>query len=511
MTLGSVSRVSALTQELSRPATLPESAADSARSRASCALLPAVAVAAGAGFVGSCAVALTAGRLATVPGADPPSLWAGMLRTVSGGDAIRDGLVEVFAVIAMVVAWGWLLTRSRDLRPRWVAAISVLWATPLVLSPPLLSLDAYAYLAQGRLANLGLDPYTRGPSALGGGQWLQGVDPFWRNSRSPYGPLSLLLERLVVATGNPVVALGLLHVIAAASIALIGYVAARMVHGARRAGILLLVIVNPLIVLQLIGAAHWEALMVALVAASLLAWQRAHPMLAIAIASTAAAVKLPAAFAVVVFVVLHMLGTDSTNRVRRGLRAALAVVAPWLVLATLVPNVLGFRGALTTPLQGRTMYAPTTLLAEALSGLLDGPGVPVPFDSVLTFCRILGLLVAAAACVWLLATVRRRPVAATIGLGLLAVAALGPVTYPWYLTWGLVPLALASDKSRSMVPWISTCAVFVALPGCLPLGGALVDRMGAGPAAVTAMSLAGIAVLIIVSVSRQITRSAEAL
>ncbi|MDQ1702210.1 MAG: alpha,6-mannosyltransferase [Frankiaceae bacterium] len=431
-----------------------------------------------------------------------------MLGSVSGGDAVHAGLVEVLAVIAMVVSWGWMLTRARDLRPRWLVATAVLWSTPLVLAPPLLSLDAYSYLAQGRLANLGLDPYTRGPSALGAGPWLQGVDPFWRNSRSPYGPVALLFERLVVGTGNPVVALVLLHVIAAASIALLAFVAVRMVPTARRGAILLLVLVNPLVLLQLIGAAHWESLMVALVAAALLAWQRAHPVLAIAIASAAAAVKLPAAFAVVVFVTLHMLDAEPDARIRRAWRAVAAIVAPWLVLATLVPNVLGFRGALTTPLQGRTMYAPTTLLAEALSGLLDGPGVHVPFDSVLTFCRIVGLVFAAAACIWLMATVRRRPVAATIGLGLLAVATLGPVTYPWYLTWGLIPLALAGEQSRSMVPWISTCAVFVALPGCLPLGGALVDRMGRGPAALTAMSLAGVAVLIIVAVSKRITTAA---
>ena len=507
-TLGNVCPVSALMQERTRSPAVVTHESGPDQSRASRAQLPTLAVAAAAGFVGSCAVALTAGRLAIVAGANPPSLWGGLLTTVTGGDAVRDGLIEVFAVISMVVAWGWMLTVARELRPRWVVAVSVLWALPLVAAPPLLSLDAYSYLAQGRLANAGLDPYTRGPSALRGGQWLQAVDPFWRNSRSPYGPLSLLLERLIVATGSPVVALVLLHVIAAASVAVIALVAVRMVPTGRRSTILLLLLVNPLVLLQLIGAAHWEALMVALVAGSLLAWQRSHPMIAIAMASAAAAVKVPAAFAVVVFVAGYVLAAEPGARVRRSLRAGVAVIAPWILLAPLVPNLLGFRGALTTPLQGRTMYAPTTLLAEAFSGLLDGPGVPVPFDSVLTFCRILGLLAAGAVCAWLLATIRRRPVAATIGLGLLAVAMLGPVTYPWYLTWGLIPLALANDKSRSMVPWISTCTVFVALPGCMPLGGAVVDRMGAGPAAITALSLSGIAVMIIVSVSKRITTSA---
>ncbi|MCU1675385.1 MAG: hypothetical protein JWM93_143 [Frankiales bacterium] len=452
---------------------------------------------------------MTAGRLAGVPGASAPAQWSDWLRAPTGAEAVHAGIVEVAAVVMLVVSWGWLLSHARALQPRWILAIGALWAVPLAVGPPLMSLDAYSYLSHGMMATLGIDPYLNAPSVLGSSDWVQGVDPFWRNSRSPYGPVALLLERAVVGTGTPVAGLIALHVIAFASIGVLALSASRLVPRARRTTVLLLVTANPLVLLQLIGAAHWEALLVALLAASLLAWQRAHPAIAIAMASTAAAVKLPAVFAVAVFVVLHVLGGEPGRRLRRVAGGALATVGPWLVLATVVPNVLGFRGALSTPLQGRTMYAPTTLVAEAISAVIDTPGINVPFDTILTFCRVLGLMVAGAACAWLLATARRRPVASTIGLGLLAVAVLGPVTYPWYLTWGLIPLALAGERTRPLVQWVSTVAVFAALPGCRPLGVAIVEAMGPGPAALTGVALATCVVAVIVT--RRIGLAADAL
>jgi hypothetical protein len=55
---------------------------------------------------------------------------------------------------------------------------------------------------------------------------------------------------------------------------------------------------------------------------------------------------------------------------------------------------------------------------------------------------------------WLLVTAHRRPIMATTGLGLLVVAALGPVVYPWYLLWGLVCLAPLA-RSPKHVTWLA--------------------------------------------------------
>jgi alpha-1,6-mannosyltransferase len=320
---------------------------------------------------------------------------------------------------------------------------------------------------------LGLNPYRDSPSALGGGVWLQGVDPVWRGTRSPYGPVVVLFERLAAFTGSPITALVFLHLLALACLGTIAFVVTRLTPPEKLTTVLLLTVVNPLVLLQLLAAAHWETLLAALLALSLYAWRRGRFGWAIAAASTAGAVKMPAFFAALVLALLWVLSTDGLDRWRRGVGAAVAAVAPWLVLYAVVPDALGFRRALLTPLTGRTLYAPTTLLAHITSGVLRAVGVSVDFDAVLSIWRVAGMLAAVSVCVYVLATVQSRHPAKTIGLGLLAVAVLGPVVYPWYLTWGLLPLALVAWRPNTIAR-LSTIAVFTALPGCSALGRALV-------------------------------------
>ncbi len=419
------------------------------------------------GLLGCCVLVWVGGRTARVPGAVPPSSWFGLLGDGATGPVPPvTGAVEVLAVALLVLCWWRMLGGARQLSPRVVLAIGALWATPLVLGPPLLSLDAYSYLAQGRLAAVGLDPYLHAPAALTSGVWLQGVDPFWRHSLSPYGPLAVLLEHTVTLTGNPVVALVLLHLLALLCLTVLALSLTGLTGASHRSAGLLLGVVNPLVLLQLFGAAHWEALLVALLAAALLAWHRAHPLTAICLASVAAAVKLPAGFAVAALLVLYVLAASPRRRLPAAVAASVAAVAPWAVLGLTVPNSLGFFGALSTPLGGRTLYAPTTLLAEALAKLATLSGAGVPFDPLLSLCRVAGLLTAAVTCCVLLATVKRRSVAATIGAGLLVVALLGPVLYPWYGTWGLIPLVIAYPQSRRHLAVLISALTFTALPGC---------------------------------------------
>lgn len=435
--------------------------------RARVALAGAVAV----GFASIVVLVAVAGRGARVADQGPAWDWSGLLGGAFPGPLTAgEGAVEVAAVAVLVLSWAMLLTVGRALRVRTVAGIGFLWSLPLVMGPPGFSLDAYSYVAQGRLAAGGLDPYRRSPSALGSGSWLHAVDPFWRQSVSPYGPLTTLVERVVASPGSPTTAIVVLHVVAWLSLLLMCVVVAAAVPGPRRALTLVLIALNPLVLLQLLGAAHWEALMVVLLAGGLWSWQQGRPLTALALTAAAAAVKLPAGFAVAVVLVLHLSATRPRQRPQALLLVAGAITGPWLAVSVLVPDPLGFVAGLASPLTGRTLYAPTTLLAEALAGACHLASVPVPFLALLSACRVGGLLVAASLSAWLLITARRRPAATTVGLALLAVAALGPVLYPWYFSWGLVPLAMAHPRQRRLIATLTAMACFTALPGCTALG-----------------------------------------
>ncbi|MDQ1682445.1 MAG: alpha,6-mannosyltransferase [Frankiaceae bacterium] len=435
----------------------------------------AVLTAAVTGLVSCIALVTTSGDLLPIPGASLPTSWTLLANLDPRPRFAIAAVVEITAVSLLVLSW-WALLRRRDqLGGGLTLGIAALWSAPLAIGLPLLSHDAYSYLAQGRLAALGFDPYRDGPARLGDSMRVQGVDPVWRGSRSPYGPLVTYIERGVALPGNAVVALVLLHLIALASLGAIAFVVTRLTARTHVTTVLLLTVANPLVLLQLLAAAHWEALLVALIALSVYAWRRGQFLLAIMAASAASAVKLPAFFAVVVLALLYVLAGETVwGKLRSLVAASFAAVAPWILLVMLVPDAMGFRRALLTPLSGRTLYAPTTLLAHGVAGLFDVLQLPLRFDAVLSICRVSGMLAALAICAWLLATVRRRTPAETIGLGLFAVAVLGPVLYPWYLTWGLIPLALTSRWLRTAIMG-STVAVFTALPGCTVLGYALVE------------------------------------
>ncbi|MDX6222261.1 MAG: alpha,6-mannosyltransferase [Frankiales bacterium] len=429
---------------------------------------PGVAV---VGLLGSALLVLTAGRAVISDQVQPATTWWGLLTPLAAGP--WRGLVPLgeFAGVALLAAaWVWLLRLVREgrLGPGGVGRIAACWAVPLVAGPPLLSLDAYSYLAQGHLQHIGLNPYLVGPQASGPGPFLDAVDPRWRLTSSPYGPLAMIAARLCAALG-PSAGLVALHVIAAAALTVCGVLLAALCAPGRQAFALAMAVANPLVLLELLGAGHWEALVAVAVLGALLLWQRGHPLMAIAVASAGSAVKAPIIVAVVVLAGLHVAADSSVPvRLRAAGGAVVAAVLPWLLAAAVQPDALGFVAGLRSSLSGRTIYGPSTAVTELLAGAGHVAGTDVDFARLLSAVQLAGIAAAAALALALLLTARRRPPAETIGLTLLGVALLGPVVYPWYLTWGLFPLVAAGRAGRRL-SGLSVAAIFTALPGCQQL------------------------------------------
>ncbi|MFD0327774.1 polyprenol phosphomannose-dependent alpha 1,6 mannosyltransferase MptB [Streptacidiphilus monticola] len=313
----------------------------------------------------------------------------------------------------------------------------IVWAAPLLAAPPLFSRDVYSYVAQGAMARAGMDVYLHGPDLLGG-PLLRDVAPAWRHTPAPYGPVFLTVADALEPTG----VLGL-RLLALAAVVLL---AALLPPLARRCGVdpaaaLWLGALNPLVLLHLVAGAHNDALMLALAAAALLAALDSRPVLAAVLVALAALVKAPAALGL--GVVASVWAADLTGRLRtlRGLLGALAVAAVTAAAVTAAAGTgYGWVGALGTPVTSDNW---------SLTGLLGRLTAPLAGPEALPAWRAAGLAVT---CCAALAAWRHRarlgPVHA-LGLVLLALALLGPALRPWYLLWGLVPLAAAAPPGRT--------------------------------------------------------------
>jgi alpha-1,6-mannosyltransferase len=426
-------------------------------------------VAAGAtGSVGAMLIVVTGGRLALGPVVKPPTPWFGLLDPVAADQPSVLPAVLLAGAALLVGAWWWVCRRCQrgELSLRGVVVLICCWSAAPLVGPPILSLDVYSYVAQGVMLSAGLDPYTAGPSLLGADPAALAADPLWSNTPSPYGPVGLGLFHAVAAlTGGRVVrAVLLLRGVATLAVVTLAWCLVRAVPAPRQPWALAVTVGGPVVLLELVGAVHLEAVMMALAAAGLLAVQRGRVGLGLALITAASLTKWPAA--VILVVLLARRWTDLAaaeepgasgrlwpRQVRRVLVTAgrdLAVVAGTAAALTLllVPDGLGWVRATSTPSLGFSLYSPVSALANLLAIITGMPGAALPGSEPLRIARGLGIAIAALVIGWLLLTVRRRDVLTSCGLALLCLALLGPVLYPWYLVWGTVPLAMARGAQR---------------------------------------------------------------
>ncbi|WP_250000892.1 polyprenol phosphomannose-dependent alpha 1,6 mannosyltransferase MptB [Actinoplanes sp. M2I2] len=411
------------------------------------------------GFVGSCLIAVGGLGAGALPVGIP--FFAGLKH-------VGIGLVAVYGGLALLLsAWWWLgrLSRAGDLRAIWWTL--ALWAAPLLIAPPMFSRDVYSYLAQGLMLGQGLDVYRAGPSALGG-FFAEQVPAIWQHTPSPYGPVFLLLSHLVTAPigGHLLTGVIVMRLLAVAGLALLAYVLPTLAGeaGVRPDKALWLAVLNPLVLIHFVGGAHNDALMVGLLAAGLAAAIRRHPIVATLLVVAAALIKAPAALGLLAVAVIWAARLD--GRFSR-LRATAAVGATAAAATALVTQIAGtgygWVAALDTPISPQNLSV-TSVLGRWTARLLREDGVGELF--VLSLWRWLGVLaiLIVAGLVW--THLDRLGPLYGLGVVLIAVVAFGPALRPWYLIWGLVPLAAAAGHRWVRRALAATCAVLalVVLP-----------------------------------------------
>jgi hypothetical protein len=405
------------------------------------------------GFLGSLLIVATAPvwhlarggswRL-TVPGVPHP-----------GSSSLFAGTTFVLGVILMTLGWIGLIGRaerqhgSERRRLVMVASVLGLWMVPLLLAPPLLSNDAYSYVAQGELASRGIDPTSHGPVyLLQDDNLMSPADPVWRNSPAPYGPVWIGLSRVVLETtghdsSNSLWGFRGLAVVGVAMSAVGIALIARSYH-LSPASAIALGIANPLVLLHLIGGSHNDALMLGFLALGLAAFRRDKRVLTVVLVALAVAVKLPAAVALV-YIGWAWAGRGAPAKARvasigRAIAGATAVVA---ALCLLVGIGAGWLVALQGTNSVTSTFSTTTKLGYVLSDTVNVTGLGINEDLVVSAFRLLGLTIAGLVAFALLLRSDRLGVVRCVGLALVAVILLGPVVWPWYLPAGFAILAAA--------------------------------------------------------------------
>lgn len=400
-------------------------------------------------------------------------------------------------VAVLVAAWLWLgriLARSPGTGRRGVVTGALAaWGLPLLCGPALFSRDIFSYAAQGREIAAGINPYHHGPTVLGAGPWLRFVSPTWSGAHSPYGPFFLGVDGLIVrhVGGHAMVAVVLLRLVSCAGVVLLAAALYRLALscGTDPATALWLGVLNPLVLLHVVSGGHNEGLMLGLMVSGLVCARERRFAAGLVLCLLAAAVKLPAALAAVYVAADWMASNpDRAVRARATVRMAATALATVLTVTAATGLGWGWLATVTTPTRIRTALSPTTELGLVAGRAVRSLGLPLPEGSVLAAVRLAGLALAVALGVLLFAGRRRWPATTAIGLTLLVVVALGPAVQPWYLLWGLVPLAAACPgRLRPVLVFISAGLC----PLVFPNGSVVPDILAVGFLAVTAALMAG--------------------
>ena len=346
-----------------------------------------------------------------------------------------------------------------------VLAAGALWTAPILLGPPLLSNDVYSYAAQGELASRGVDPTVVGPNALGGGPFMRAADAIWWNNPAPYGPAwNKIAETVVVATDHDAaLSVWALRGVVLLAVIIAAFALFDLTRARNPALALAMGIVNPVVLVHLVGGIHNDAVMVALMMVSLACARRSWYLSSIVFMTLATAVKLPAA-AGLVYLGWH--APYVRAHAQRFVTSALALFFGLLssvVMSFAWGMSLGWVKALKGTGKVMSTFAPTTMLGLSLSDAFGLVGIDVDPDHTVALFRLLGLLGAGLIAMWLLRRSERSTMERALGLSMALAVLFGPVLWPWYAAMAFTVLA-ASDMTKvrsACVVWIIAISLFV--------------------------------------------------
>jgi hypothetical protein len=370
------------------------------------------------------------------------------------------------------------------MRARTLALVAGAWSLPFLVAGPIGSLDVQSYAAIGRLAASGLNPYQVSPSWLTD-SYGAAVDPLWRWTPTPYGPLQVAAFRGAAMLAGHHVGLAVLLLRAMAVLGAVAAVALAMraTPASGRAPLFVVTALSPVVLIHVVSGAHSDVFVGALAVLVVVLARADRPALAMVAAVLACALKLPGTV-LVAFVLLDLLRrapqSERARSLGRAVGAGLAVVA---AIVAVCPDPFGWVPALRVPGIVRNGSAPSTwtsYVLGALTGHLSGQPLDHSFTVGRAFVAVVGVAVVVAL-LWRATSGPRGAAFHGLGWALIVLALSGPSLYPWYLTWGLFAAAAGSGP-RGRLALIGlgsvTCLFSAMSPSTLPVVAWLVAMAG---------------------------------
>lgn len=362
-------------------------------------------------------------------------------------------------VALMLMAWLWLGRRvvDRSATDYTMIATTGFWLVPLLLSVPVFSRDTYSYLAQGALLRDGLDPYLVGP-VDNPNSLLDNVSPIWTTTTAPYGPVFIMVAKFVTMIVGDHVIQGtmLLRLCMLPGLVMLIWAAPRVARhvGANSAAALWICVLNPLVIIHLMGGVHNEMLMVGLMMAAIALTFNRHPIAGISLIAIAVAVKATAGLALpfMVWVWTRQLREQRSWKPVGAFAAATAASAViFTVVFAVVSALAGVGLGWLTALAGSVKIVNWLTIPTAAANVIHAIGglvFHVNFYAVLDVTRIVGIAIIAISLPLLWWRFRHTDREALIGIALVmgVVVLFVPAALPWYYTW---PLAVVSALTQS--------------------------------------------------------------
>lgn len=384
--------------------------------------------------------------------------WIIPLRTEPAGVIISTAVLTLGCWV-MFRAWLRLGRALHGFGPGTLGTVNwavALWSLPQILSVPIFSRDVFAYLGQGRLVLAGEDPYTTGVSSLD--NWFHlGTDVLWAQSETPYGPLFLWIEALVMwLTGDTVdLAILLFRLACVAGVGLIMIYVPRLaaMHGVDGARAQWITLANPLLIVSFISSAHNDALMVGFALAGVHAAARGRGVLATLLVVVSIGMK-PIAIVLLPFIGLLWAGPGATWRRKFLCWGSTAGLAAGALLAVGMIQGYGF-GWLAVMVgtgSGSVFWSPLGIVDGLLTTVLNSLGLTSywTLDTVKLIGRILSVIIVLV----LMFRGSDRHIVQRMTWAFTALVVLSPIIQPWYLLWLLPLFAVTGIRRDWQFKWV---------------------------------------------------------